>query len=232
MSGTPGNANRSLPLLSVMMRQAELWELRPQGSNPCRNMRRYKLKPREHFLSLDELKRLGFVLDHADDRQAAAAAIRLLLFTGARSSEITGLRWDEIRRTRTVLPDSKTGPKAIQLPAPARAVLNELPRKTRYVFPNKAGTGPMTDLGLRWQKLRTLAGLDDVRIHDCRHTFASHAVMSGLDLYTVGRLLGHADVAATERYAHLADSHVREAAGRIGGIVSDAMTGSTKEDDT
>ena len=228
MSGTPGNANRTLPVLSVMMRQAELWELRPQGSNPCRDMRRYKTVPRERFLSLDELKRLGFVLDHADDRQAAAA-VRLLLFTGARSSEITGLRWDWIRGARAVLPDSKTGPKAIQLPPPARAVLNGLPRQGRFVFPNRKGDGPMADLGLRWHKLRDLAGLDGVRIHDCRHTFASHAVMSGLDLYTVGRLLGHADTASTERYAHLADEHVREAAGRISGIVNDAMTGSGKE---
>ena len=228
MSGTPGNANRTLPVLSVMMRQAELWDLRPQGSNPCRDMRRYRTAPRERFLSLDELKRLGFVLDHADDRQAAAA-IRLLLFTGARSSEITGLRWDWIRGARAVLPDSKTGPKAIQLPPPARAVLNGLPRQGRFVFPNRKGDGPMADLGLRWHKLRDLAGLDGVRIHDCRHTFASHAVMSGLDLYTVGRLLGHADTASTERYAHLADEHIRKAAGRISGIVNDAMTGSGKE---
>ena len=228
MSGTPGNANRTLPVLSVMMRQAELWELRPQGSNPCRDMRRYRMAPRERFLSLDELKRLGFVLDHAGDRQAAAA-IRLLLFTGARSSEITGLRWDWIRGARAVLPDSKTGPKTVQLPPPARAVLNGLPRGGRFVFPNRGGDGPMADLGLRWHKLRDLAGLGGVRIHDCRHTFASHAVMSGLDLYTVGRLLGHADTASTERYAHLADEHVRKAAGRISGIVNDAMTGSGKE---
>ena len=89
----------------------------------------------------------------------------------------------------------------------------------------------MTDLGSRWQKLRVLAGLDGVRIHDCRHTFASHAVMSGLDLYTVGRLLGHADIASTERYAHLEDDHVREAAGRISGIVADAMTGGRKREE-
>jgi len=228
MSATPGNANRGLPVLSVMMRQAELWDLRPQGSNPCRDMRRYRMKPRERFLSPDELKRLGFVLDHAEDRQAAAA-IRLLLFTGARSSEITGLRWDWIRRTRALLPDSKTGPKAVQLPPPARAVLNGLPRTGEFVFPNRQGDGPMTDLGHRWNRLRALAGLEDVRIHDCRHTFASHGVMSGLDLYTVGRLLGHADTGSTERYAHLADEHVREAAGRISGIVHDAMTGSGKE---
>ena len=228
MSGTPGNANRTLSVLSVMMRQAELWNLRPQGSNPCRNMRRYKTTPRERFLPANELKRLGFVLDHAEDRQAAAA-IRLLLFTGARSSEITGLRWDWIRGTRAILPDSKTGPKTIQLPPPARAVLNALPREGRFVFPNRRGDGPMTDLGLRWQRLRDLAGLDCVRIHDCRHTYASHAVMSGLALYTVGRLLGHADTGSTERYAHLADEHVRKAAERISGIVNDAMTGSGKE---
>ena len=229
MSGTPGNANRTLPVLSVMMRQAELWDIRPQGSNPCRNISRYRLQPRERFLSRDELKRLGFVLDHADDRQAAAA-IRLLLFTGARSSEITGLRWDWVRETRAILPDSKTGPKAIQLPPPARAVLDGLPRAGAFVFPNRQGDGPMSDLGPRWHRLRDLAGLDGVRIHDCRHSFASHAVMSGLDLYTVGRLLGHADTAATERYAHLSDDHARAAAGRISGIVQDALTGRREGD--
>ena len=228
LNGTPGNANRTLPVLSVMMRQAELWDIRPQGSNPCRNMRRYRMAPRERFLSVDELKRLGAVLQDSDDLQTVAA-VRLLLFTGARSSEITGLQWDWIRSTRAVLPDSKTGPKAIQLPPPAQAVLAGLPRTGCFVFPNRNNDGPMTGFGQRWEKLRGLADLDDVRIHDLRHTFASHAVMSGLDLYTVGRLLGHADTASTERYAHLADEHVREAAGRISGIVHDAMTGKEEE---
>ena len=228
MSGTPGNANRALPVLSVMMTQAERWKLRPEGSNPCRNIRRYRTKPRERFLSLDELNRLGSVLDHADDVQAAAA-IRLLLFTGARSAEITGLKWDWIRDTRAVLPDSKTGPKAIQFSPPARAVLHGLSRSGSFVFPNRRGDGPMKNLGSRWRRIRQRAGLDDVRIHDCRHTYASHAVMSGLDLYTVGRLLGHADTGSTERYAHLADEHVREAAGHISRIVNDAMTGGGEE---
>ena len=228
MSATPANANRALPVLSVMMTQAELWNLRPQGSNPCRKIRRYPARPRERFLSLEELKRLGFVLDHADDTQAAAA-VRLLLFTGARSSEITGLKWDWIRGARAVLPDSKTGPKTIQLPPPARAVLQSLPRCGKFVFPNRRGDRSMNDLGQRWGMLRRLADLDDVRLHDCRHTYASHAVMSGLDLYTVGRLLGHADTASTERYAHLADEHVRKAAGRISRIVNDAMTEERQE---
>jgi len=229
LSGTPAVANRALPVLSVMMTAAELWDLRPQGSNPCRNMRRYRTAPRERFLSAGELKRLGFVLDHAEDRQAAAA-IRLLLFTGARSSEIAGLKWDWIRETRAVLPDSKSGPKTIQLPSPARAVLASLPRDGEFVFPNRKGDGPMSDLAKRWLKLRALAGLEDVRIHDCRHSYASHAVMGGLDLYTVGRLLGHADTGSTERYAHLADEHFREAAGRISGIVGEALAGGRKRE--
>ena len=222
MSGTPGNANRTLPVLSVMMRQAEFWDLRPQGSNPCRDMRRYKTVPRERFLSLDELKRLGFVLDRADDRQAAAA-IRFLLFTGARSSEITGLRWDWIRGARAVLPDSKTGPKAVQLPPPARAVLNGLPRQGRFVFPNRKGDGPMTDLGLRWHKLRDLAGLDGVRIHDCRHTWASQGVMNGVGLTTVGRLLGHRQRETTAIYAHLDDGALRDAAAQTAAVIARAM---------
>ncbi len=228
MGATPANANRALPVLSVMMTQAELWSIRPQGSNPCRNIPRYRTEPRERFLSVEELKRLGFVLDHAEDTQAAAA-VRLLLFTGARSSEITGLKWAWVRSTRAVLRDSKTGPKTIQLPPPARAVLQSLPRSGEFVFPNRRGDGSINDLGRRWGALRRLAGLDDVRLHDCRHTYASHAVMSGLDLYTVGRLLGHADIASTERYAHLADEHVREAAGRISRIVNDAMTEKRQE---
>ena len=114
----------------------------------------------------------GFVLDHADDTQAAAA-VRLLLFTGARSSEITGLRWEWIRGTRTVLPDSKTGPKTIQLPPPARVVLESLARDSAHVFPHPTGSGPMRDLKYRWSKLRVLAGLEDVRVHDLRHSCAS-----------------------------------------------------------
>ena len=127
ISATPSTANRALPVLSVMMAQTVLWNMRPHDSNPCRNIRRYKVQPRERFLSPEELKRLGFVLDHAEDVQAVAA-IRMLIFTGARSSEITGLKWAWVRGTRAVLPDSKTRPKSIQLPPPARAAAEIHPR--------------------------------------------------------------------------------------------------------
>lgn len=176
-------------------------------------MCRYRMTPRERFLSAAELKRLGFVLEHAADRQAAAA-VRLLLFTGARSSEIAGLRWDWIRDTRAVLPDSKSGPKTIQLPAPVRAVLAALPRNGEFVFPNRQDDGPMTDLGARWRKLRSLAGLDDVRIHDC---------MNGVGLTTVGRLLGHRRRESTAIYAHLDDNALRGAADQAASRIAGSM---------
>ena len=123
LSGTQGAANRALPVLSVMMTTVELWDVRPQGSNPCRNMRRYRTPPRERFLSPDELKRLGFVLDHAEDRQAATV-VQLLLLTGARSSEIAGLRWDWIRGAARCCPTRRPAPRQSSFP-PRRVRLPE-----------------------------------------------------------------------------------------------------------
>ena len=146
LNGTPGAANRALPVLSVMMTTAELWDLRPQGSNPCRNMRRYRTTPRERFLSPDELKRLGFVLDHAGDRQAADA-VQLLTLTGARLPEVLNLRWDEIGALSegsgsARLEDSKTGPRTIWLGPEAAGVIASLPRAdgAARVFPDDLTT--------------------------------------------------------------------------------------------
>ena len=221
MSATPGNANRALPVLSVMMRQAELWDLRPQGSNPCRGVRRYKMKPRERFLSLDELKRLGFVLDHAEDAQAAAA-IRLLLFTGARSSEITGLRWDWIRGTRAVLPDSKTGPRTVWLGPEAARLLAALhrPEGAARVFPEDLTPARLYTF---WRAIREEAGLPGLRIHDARHTWASQGVMNGVGLTTVGRLLGHSKRRTTAIYAHLDDAALQGAAAQAAAVIAGAM---------
>ena len=175
-----------------MLTQAELWELRPQGSNPCRNVRRYKMKPRERFLSVDELNRLGFVFDHAEDAQAAAA-IRLLLFTGARSSEITGLRWDWIRGTRALLPDTKTGPRTISLSPEAAWVLAAIPRVdgNPFVIPGRIKGKAMRNLNDPWDIVCARAGLEDMRIHDARHTYASPALAPGESLPMIGQLLGH-----------------------------------------
>ena len=112
MNVAPRTANRALPVLSVMMTPAELWDVRPQGSNPCRNMRRHRMKPRERFLALNEQKRLRFVLDHAEGRQTVAA-IRLQALTGCRRSEALNLRWRNVGADALNLEDSKTGPRAV-----------------------------------------------------------------------------------------------------------------------
>ena len=176
---------------------------KPDGAAPVGNVR----DAAQGHLLPEEAPR------HAEDTQAAA--IRLLLFTRARSPEITGLHWKWIRGTRAVLPDSKSGPKKVRLPLPTRAVLNALPPASRFVFPNREDDGPMTALGYRCHKLPALAGLDDVRIHDCRHSFASRALALGEGLPIIGRLLGHRRVETTARYAHLTRDSVRESAERI-----------------
>ena len=221
MSGVPGTANRALPVLSVMMIQAELWEVRPQGSNPCRGMRRHRMQPRERFLSVGELKRLGFVLDHADDRQAVAA-IRLLLFTGARSSEITGLQWDWVRGTRAILRDSKTGPRTIWLGPEAVKVLAALPRPedAARVFPGDLTAARLYSF---WVGVRAAAGLPGVRLHDARHTYASQGVMNGVGLTAVGKLLGHRRRTTTAIYAHLDDATLRDTAAQAAAVIARAM---------
>ena len=226
LSGTPGNANRTLPVLSVMMRQAELWDIRPQGSNPCRNMRRYKMPPRERFLSLEELKRLGFVLDHAEDEQAAAA-IRLLMLTGARLSEILNLTWNEIGEigedgASVRIEDSKTGPRTLWLGPEAANVLAGLPQAedATRVFPESLTPNRLYTF---WVRIRDEAGMPGLRIHDCRHTWASQGIMNGVGLTTVGRLLGHRQRETTAIYAHLDDVALRDTAKQVAAVIARAM---------
>jgi integrase len=141
--------------------------------------------------------------------QHAAAAIRLLILTGARLREILHLRWEQIdlERGLLLLPDSKTGKKAIVLNAPAIAVLAGLPRVGAYVIAGQnAGTDhekPRADLNKPWRSVRMRAELDGVRLHDLRHTHASIGAGAGLGLPIIGKLLGHTKASTTQRYAHL-----------------------------
>ena len=130
LHATPVAADRSMPILSVIMRQAELYGYRPEGSNPCVDIRRYRRNGRERFLSEPELRRLGTVLDsHETERPRDVAFIRLLLLTGCRKSEIGTLAWSDCREGHLFLRDSKTGPRTVWLSSPARAVLDGLPRR-------------------------------------------------------------------------------------------------------
>ena len=204
----PYQANRTLGVVSKMMNLAEAWGLRPDRTNPCYHVRKYKERKRERFLTPEELARLGKALDaEAPVAPSAVTAFRLLLFTGARLSEIQTLRWEHVRGNRIHLPDSKTGAKTIPLNGPALEVLAAARRVdgNPHVIVGAAESSHLTDLQKPWRRIRLAAALDDVRIHDLRHTFASEAVMEGESLPILGKILGHTQTQTTARYAHLAD---------------------------
>ena len=212
LHATPAAANRSAPILSVIMQQAEAWGYRPENSNPCRGLQRYRPAKSERFLSMEEYRRLGRVLDrHAANRPLHVAALRLLLLTGCRKAEVLSLEWSFYREGRLYLRDSKTGPRTVWLCAAARDVLDGLPRSSRWVFPVEGLRFAWMWLDPFWKLVRTEAGLEDVRLHDARHSYASMALVSGETIRTVGRLLGHEKPSTTLKYAHLSDATVQEA---------------------
>ena len=219
LHNTPVAADRSAPVLSVIMRQAEVYGYRPEGTNPCTGIKRYRRRGRERFLSTEEIRRLGEVLAHHDaDRPQAVAIIRLLLLTGCRKGEIVSLKWRFYREGKLFLPDSKTGPRTVWLSSAARAILDSLPRKTTWIFPSPRTDGFLSAAAVDhvWHRVRAEADLSDVRLHDLRHTYASIAMAQGETVLTIGRLLGHRDPATTLKYTHFADSMVRKAADAVG----------------
>ncbi len=222
LHATPVAADRSVPILSVIMGQAELYGYRPEGSNPCTGIRRYRRKGRERFLSEPELHRLALVLDSHEARYPRETAfVRLLLLTGCRKNEIRTLQWSDYRERRLFLRDGKTGPRTVWLSSPARHVLDGLPRRGRWVFPSPRIAGPVSSTFLEdfWFRVRQRAGIDDARLHDCRHTYASIAIMAGESVTTTARLLGHNDAQTTLKYAHLSDRSVREASDALADLL-------------
>ena len=222
LRATPVAADRSLPVLSVIMREAEAMGLRPKGSNPCLSIRRYRRKGRERFLSDDEIRRLSARLSaHAHRQPRKVAVIRLLLLTGCRKSEILTLRWSDYREGHLFLRDSKTGPRTVWLSQPARDILDGLGRTSRWIFPASRVKGPQCGTGLNrtWWKIRAEAGLPDVRLHDLRHTHASLALRQGETVLAIGRLLGHRNPETTLKYTHPADTMVMDAAETIGVVL-------------
>ena len=222
LRATPAAADRSAPVLSVIMKEAELLGYRPEGSNPCRGLRRYRRKGRERFLSDEELLRLAYSLSaHEGERPLEVAAVRLLLLTGCRRSEIVTLRWSDYREGRLFLPDSKTGPRTVWLCDAAREVLDRVDRTGAWVFSRRHSNRPPNRSWLTpfWQRVRSEAGLRDVRLHDLRHSYATFALRQGESVLAIGRLLGHANPETTLRYTHLADSMVREAVESIGAVL-------------
>jgi integrase len=246
----PVTANRVLALLgaaySYGLRSGRLPE---RMTNPANGIEKFREQVRERFLTGSELYRLGEAIREAEtvglpwvnesnSKHArkpenrftnigphAAAALRLLIFTGARLREILDLRWDQVdlQRGLLFLPDSKTGKKTIVLGAAAIAVLKNLPRIGKFVIAGVDHETPRADLKRPWALVSARAGLAGLRLHDLRHSFASVGAGSGLGLPVIGKLLGHSNSKTTERYAHLAADPLRRATDVISGAIAEAM---------
>ncbi len=231
VTGGMGAANRCLALLSKMFNLAEEWGLRDQQTNPVRGIKKFKENKIERYLSDEEIATLGTVLNDAVQNDLADAtsvnAIKLLMFSGCRLSEVLTLKWDHVdfQRRCLRLSDSKTGAKTVYLPEIALTLLSELPRElySDYVFAGPGVEGHIIDLRKPWHRIRAEAGLDDVRLHDLRHSFASIAAGEGMSLHIIGKLLGHTQAITTQRYAHLAANPMQEAAEKIGSRLSALM---------
>ena len=222
----PASANRALAVLSSLMKHAEALGLRPEGSNPCRGLRRRKSNFEARYLTDDEFAALGAALDRAEARfPVAIAALRFLLYTGARKSEALRLRWEHVHGDRVVLPDSKTGTRTVWLSAPARAVLDAQPCRDGCAWVFASADGRPVSIGKAWKSVRENAGLPGLRVHDCRHNFAAVAVGGGEGLQIVAGLLGHADIKTTFGYTHLAEATVFEAAERVSRVLARALDG-------
>lgn len=212
LADRPRAANFALAVISKIMNWAALRGLRDPDSNPCRGIKKYKERRRERYLTLEELDRLAAALDHAleveNESPYAVAAIRLLLLTGARLTEILSLKWSyvDLERAIILLPQSKTGQKPIFLSDAALQVLREIPRLKRnpYVIVGAKPGERLINLQKPWARIRAVAEIEDVRIHDLRHSYASFAAADGASLPQIGALLGHKNPSTTARYAHLA----------------------------
>jgi integrase len=224
LQATPRMANYVTATFGVMMRHAIQAGLR--RDNPCRDVVRYREKGRERFLSPREFAAAVEAIDKAVGNKVisprAAAGLKLLMFTGARRSEIRAALWSHVDWTRRLirLPDSKTNtPRTIHLSDAAIAVLHSLPRDGTFVI-----GGGEAFLNAAWSVVRSRCGLTDVRVHDLRHSYASAALAAGVPLAMVGKLLGHAHAGTTSRYAHLAADDAAAANDVVGAALAGMTT--------
>jgi integrase len=204
--------------------------LRPPGSNPFRRIKRYRERKIERFLSEAEIGKAAKAIQQAERAGKigphGAAGLRLALFTGARSGEVTAIQWSHIDWQRRLirLPDSKTNePRTIHLSEAALEVLKTAPRIGRFVIAGAKPDEPYKNLGRAWIDIRANAGLADVRLHDLRHSYASLAAGRGASLQMIGKLLGHKVPATTQRYAHLARDAVAAVNDELGAAMQAAI---------
>ena len=222
---SPYVANRVIALLSKMFSLSQQWGWRE--TNPCRGVERNAEGRRERYLSADEIERLNAALT-AHPNQQAANVVRMLLLTGARRGELMSSRWEEFDLQGDVWhkPSAHTKQKRyhrVPLSQPAgdlmRSIRAQAVDASPFVFPGRRREAPLKEIKRFWDQIRRDAAIEDVRLHDIRHTYASILVSGGLSLPIVGALLGHTQPGTTARYGHLFDEPLRDATGRVGRAV-------------
>lgn len=230
---TPVTANRAIAIMSSLLNWCEQAGYRKKDTNPVKGIKKFKEKPRQRYLSIRELGRLGVALSRAERTKTetpwAIAALRLLLFTGMRRNEVLTLRWEHvnIEKSMLFLPETKTGPRVVYLSAPALAVLAGLPRvaKNPFVIVGDKPGSHLVNIAKPWKRVCKVARFRDVRIHDLRHSFASVGASGGVSLPIIGRLLGHSQMITTERYSHLSADPVRAANEAMGNQIAAMLHG-------
>jgi integrase len=224
-----GTTNRVLILLRYIFNLARKWKIPGMRENPTFGLSTAPDVQRDRFLSPEETQRLIASIN-VDENQVAAQAILLLLLTGGRRNEITQAKWDYIdwEKRSLLVPISKTGrPRSIALNGQALALLRAIPRLpgNPYIFPSPVTGRPCASLHFPWVRIRERAMLDEVRLHDLRHSFASFLVNKGISLYVVQGLLGHTQPRTTQRYAHLAQDTLLDAAEVVSRVVIEQSSG-------
>lgn len=239
LSDRRGQANHVVAVLRKMLSLAVDWGLRPDGVNPASRVRFYSDHKRNRYLAAEEFQRLWRVLDEEEASGVvsdAPLAIRLLMTTGRRLGEVLGLTWADLdlEGGRMRLADSKVGARTFNL-SPETVALLKAVRTARdgesgYVVRGQKPGRPLINLQQPWRRIRRKAGLDDVRLHDLRHSYASFAAAAGYDLARIKEMLGHQTIQTTQRYAHIADKDVRTSVHRVGGFLHDIVTSPASPD--
>ena len=224
----PGAANRALDILSAMFVKAEDWGQVPPYLNPCGGIKKNARRVFRRYLTEQELRRLGCALDELEDSERArVGAIRLLLYTGCRKGEVLSLRWSDVAGRIMSLRESKTGPRQVDLGPAAQEALRRVPRLpgSPWVFPSPRRAGqPLNELLPFWYDVvLPLAKIAPLRLHDLRHSFASHAAIQQENTPMIARLLGHRGTDNTQRYMHLANQPALDAAELVSGLLWTAL---------
>jgi integrase len=226
LKATPIEANRTLAVAAAMFKYAERWEYRELGTNPCQHVRRYKETSRRRFATPEELARLGAVLDReARNHTSGIAFLYLLLYSGARPSEIERATWGQLDGNVLRVPDGKTGHRNVFLPAQAMAVVREL--RPADCHPKRSIVGCKMPRRL-WAAIRAEIGVEDLWARDLRRTFATVGLSHGASLGVVGELLGHRDPKTTKIYAKLMDAPAVQASAVIADKMAQLLNGEPK----